>query len=61
MRICQICYKQMKEGYCIGGGENYYCSKECLNKEITDEEFKELYSSCEEILVMINALRNSLK
>ena len=30
-------------------------------KYISDEEFKELYSSCEEILVMINALRNSLK
>lgn len=30
-------------------------------KYISEEEFKELYSFCEEILVMINALRNSLK
>jgi four helix bundle protein len=30
-------------------------------KYITDSEFTELYSLCEEILVMINALRNSLK
>ena len=28
---------------------------------ITDEEFKSVYSHCEEILVMINALRNSIK
>lgn len=28
---------------------------------ISEEDFKELYSLCEEILVMINALRNSLK
>lgn len=30
-------------------------------KYISEEEFKELYTLCEEILVMINALRNSLK
>lgn len=28
---------------------------------VSEEEFKELYSLCEEILVMINTLRNSLK
>lgn len=28
---------------------------------ISEEEFNEIYSFCEEILVMINALRNSLK
>jgi four helix bundle protein len=30
-------------------------------KYITEEEFNELYKNCEEILVMINSLRNSLK
>jgi four helix bundle protein len=30
-------------------------------KYIAEEDFKELYSLCEEVLVMINALRNSLK
>ncbi len=30
-------------------------------KYISDEEFKFLYTLCEEILVMINALRSSLK
>jgi four helix bundle protein len=30
-------------------------------KYLTEEEFKELYALCEEILVMINALRKSLK
>lgn len=28
---------------------------------ISEEEFNEIYSFCEEVLVMINALRNSLK
>mgnify|MGYP003578267193 CR=1 FL=1 len=28
---------------------------------ISDEDFSEIYKSCEEILVMINALKNSLK
>lgn len=30
-------------------------------KYITDKEFQELHKYCEELLVMINALRNSLK
>jgi four helix bundle protein len=30
-------------------------------KYITEEQFNELYKNCEEILVMINSLRNSLK
>ena len=28
---------------------------------ITDEDFRKIYRMCEEILVMINSLRNSLK
>jgi len=30
-------------------------------KYISSEDFKELYSNCEEILIMINALSSSLK
>jgi four helix bundle protein len=30
-------------------------------KYLTEEDFKELYALCEEILIMINALRKSLK
>ena len=42
-RKCDICNKPMKEGFCIGGGDAYYCSKRCLHKEITEAEFLELY------------------
>lgn len=37
----------MLEGYCIEGGFEYYCSKECLLKEMTWEEFLELYDDGE--------------
>ncbi|GAA0179057.1 hypothetical protein SH2C18_20050 [Clostridium sediminicola] len=33
----------MREGYCIGDGEDYYCTDECLHKEITEDEYIELY------------------
>ena len=43
IRRCEVCNKPMQEGYCINGGEEHYCSKECLNKKITDEEFDQMY------------------
>ena len=46
-RECNACGKGMNEGYCIEGGIEYYCSKECLNTEISDEEFAELYADGE--------------
>lgn len=33
----------MHEGYCIEGGFAYYCSDECLEANMTREEFEELY------------------
>jgi len=42
-RYCSVCGKGMWGGYVIGGGEAYYCSDECLHKEMTDEEFLKLY------------------
>jgi hypothetical protein len=47
MRICDKCGKEMLEGYVIEGGFEYYCSKECLLKEMTWEEFLELYDDGE--------------
>lgn len=43
MRNCSVCGNKMNEGYCIGDGEAYYCTDKCLHKEITKEEYEELY------------------
>ena len=42
-RICSHCGKEMSEGYCINGGEEYYCSDDCLHEHMTQEEYLELY------------------
>lgn len=41
-RICDECKKPMSEGYCIAGGENYYCTDECLDKKFTKDDIKEM-------------------
>jgi hypothetical protein len=43
VRICSVCNDLMFEGYCIEGGEAYYCSDECRDTEMTQEQFEELY------------------
>ena len=45
MRICTECHKEMIDGYCIGDGHAYYCSDECLHKNISDEEYVEMYEN----------------
>lgn len=30
----------MTEGFCLDGGEAYYCSKECLHHDFTEEEWE---------------------
>lgn len=40
---CDECGCGMNEGYCINGGEQYYCSDECLHEHISPEEWEELY------------------
>lgn len=42
-RICSVCDKGMNEGYVLRGGERYYCSDKCLHKEISPEEWEEIY------------------
>lgn len=43
MRICSHCGTIMVRGYCINNGEEYYCSDECLESNMTREDFNELY------------------
>ena len=41
-RKCDECSKVFNEGYCIENGEKYYCSDECLHKNISSKEWDEL-------------------
>ena len=43
IRVCSECGKPMYEGYCIEDGAEYYCSEECLHKNLTEEEYENLY------------------
>jgi hypothetical protein len=43
IRVCSECSKPMTEGYCIENGAEYYCSEESLHKNLTDEEYENLY------------------
>lgn len=47
IRICSECGRFMYEGYCIEGGDGYFCNDECLYKNMTREEFDELYADGE--------------
>lgn len=38
-RVCSICHNIIVEGYVLNGGEDYFCSEECLYKEISKEEW----------------------
>ena len=43
-RICLECGKPMNEGFCIDNGQEYFCSKECLHKHYTPEEWASMYN-----------------
>ena len=43
-RICDECGKPMIEGYVVDGCDTY-CSKECLYKHFTEEEFNDLFNN----------------
>lgn len=50
-RKCDCCGAGMNEGYLINDGCAYFCSKECLNTEYSEADWKEMYddgngSSC---------------
>jgi hypothetical protein len=46
-RICDKCGNGMNEGYVVGGGEEYYCTPECLHKVYTPKEWQEMYHKSE--------------
>jgi hypothetical protein len=43
IRVCSECGKPMTEGFCIEDGAQYYCSEDCLHKNLTEEEYDNLY------------------
>lgn len=47
VRKCSNCNKLMVEGYVIDNGESYYCSDECLERNMSREEFEQLYKDGE--------------
>ena len=42
-RICSECGKEIKAGFVIDGGTEYYCSEKCLHKHYTHEDYLEMY------------------
>ncbi len=44
-RKCEACGDGMFSGYIIGGGENYFCSDNCLHTKFTKKEWKALYNN----------------
>lgn len=47
MPICSECGKQMLKGYCIQDGMQYFCSDECLHKNISEEDYLEMFDDGE--------------
>lgn len=45
IRVCSECGHLMNEGYCIDNGAEYYCSEDCLHKNMSDTEFEFLYDN----------------
>ena len=46
-RICSECNQKMYEGFVIEDGMEYYCSENCLHKNISQEDYLELYDNGE--------------
>jgi hypothetical protein len=47
-RICDKCGNGMNDGYIVNGGDEYYCSAECLHKDYSPKEWQEMYDESEE-------------
>ena len=45
VRVCSHCGSLMDQGYCIESGDAYYCDDECLESEMTMEEYDTLYDN----------------
>lgn len=46
-KICSECKKELKSGYVIDDGDEYYCSEECLHKHYTPEEYERMVKNAE--------------
>lgn len=46
-RICSECKKEIKSGFVIDDGDEYYCSEECLHKHYTPEEYERMVKNSE--------------
>lgn len=44
-RICNECGNELKAGFVIEGGTEYYCSEKCLHKHYTEKEYLDLYDN----------------
>ena len=43
-RVCSQCNIGMSQGYCIGNGDLYYCSDDCLHLNFTAAQWNLMYS-----------------
>jgi len=41
-RKCDECGELFNEGYILNDGDEYFCSKKCVNQKYSEKEFKEL-------------------
>lgn len=46
-RQCSECKKEIKKGFCMNDGLEYYCSEKCLCKHYTKEEYNKMYENNE--------------
>lgn len=44
---CSCCGNEITQGYCVNGGEEYYCSDECLDTRYSPEEWDKMYEENE--------------
>jgi len=42
MRTCEVCGKEMQEGYYVENFE-YFCSDDCLHTKYSKEEYETMY------------------
>ena len=47
-RKCTCCGKGMNEGYILGGGQEYYCTDECLHEKYSIQEWSDIYQNSQE-------------
>lgn len=47
-RVCDKCGNGMNNGYVVCGGEEYYCTPECLHQVYTPKQWQEMYDQSEE-------------